>query len=302
VNGGYQGQLNSFATPWFGVSNGTRYCVWWAAYAQGGYGGAVTANYEYQLFEGSVVAPSWVPLRFPGQYSDAESQLFENWNRVYDPAAGIYFAPDPVLPSPLDDPRRYAYASGNPLALFDETGSVVQTSTNEQGYFIQQLLRRPDLGKPIIGMIFSEKIFRFLEGKPADYRGEWAGGAVRPAYVDGDGKVVVEVYNDYSGYQQYAQKNGFDPSPAIGLFAHELAHAYVANILGDGRYFPASLESGQTVTTSQGLAVEWENRFREGQNPRPQFGGFWGEEVHAVPFSACRGVYERLVSRVGRCW
>lgn len=34
--------------------------------------------------------PFWVPLRLPGQYFDAETELHENWHRYYDPVTGRY--------------------------------------------------------------------------------------------------------------------------------------------------------------------------------------------------------------------
>ncbi len=41
--------------------------------------------------------PFWTPLRFPGQYYDAESDLFENWNIDTKPNIGLYLQPEPLL-------------------------------------------------------------------------------------------------------------------------------------------------------------------------------------------------------------
>jgi hypothetical protein len=38
-----------------------------------------------------------LPVRFPGQYYDPETDLNENWNRFYDPNTGRYLEPDPAL-------------------------------------------------------------------------------------------------------------------------------------------------------------------------------------------------------------
>ena len=59
------------------------------------------------------------PLRFPGQYHDAETGLHYNLNRYYSPDIGAYLTPDPLglAPSPND----HAYIS-NPLTVIDPLG------------------------------------------------------------------------------------------------------------------------------------------------------------------------------------
>lgn len=62
-------------------------------------------------------------LRLPGQYEDAESGLYYNRQRYYDPDKGQYLTPDP-LGSP-DGPNRYAYVANNPLKYVDPDGLVL---------------------------------------------------------------------------------------------------------------------------------------------------------------------------------
>ncbi len=65
-----------------------------------------------------------MPLRFPGQYYDAETGFHYNNQRYYDPALGRYLKADPIgLDGGLNV---YAYAGSNPVNLFDPTGNLLK--------------------------------------------------------------------------------------------------------------------------------------------------------------------------------
>jgi RHS repeat-associated protein len=68
---------------------------------------------------------AYIPLRFPGQYHDAETGLYYNVHRYYDPDAGRYLSHDPLGLDPGADSLAYV---GNPTAWIDPLGLTPRTA------------------------------------------------------------------------------------------------------------------------------------------------------------------------------
>ncbi|GAB6041819.1 RHS repeat-associated core domain-containing protein [Endothiovibrio diazotrophicus] len=88
-----------------------------------------------------------IALRFPGQYQDAETGLFYNYFRDYDPASGRYVESDPVgLDGGLNT---YGYSGQNPVRWVDPRGLAFTPETAfdliSLGLSIDEYRREPSL-------------------------------------------------------------------------------------------------------------------------------------------------------------
>ncbi|MEM7171867.1 MAG: RHS repeat-associated core domain-containing protein [Pseudomonadota bacterium] len=86
--------------------------------------GLITSDRTQRPF-GETVTDSGLdstPIRFPGQYADAETGLSYNYFRDYDPSLGRYVTSDPI--GLRGGNNTYGYVGGNPLNRFDPDGQI----------------------------------------------------------------------------------------------------------------------------------------------------------------------------------
>ncbi|MEM7171868.1 MAG: RHS repeat-associated core domain-containing protein [Pseudomonadota bacterium] len=87
--------------------------------------GLITSDRTQRPF-GETVTDSGLdstPIRFPGQYADAETGLSYNYFRDFDPSLGRYIESDPIGLG--DGVNTYGYAQANPVRFVDPTGEAV---------------------------------------------------------------------------------------------------------------------------------------------------------------------------------
>ena len=148
--------------------------IWQASYAPFGAAKIIQASATVNG-QGQGSNQFTLNLRLPGQYFDAETGLFYNKQRYYDPARGEYLTPDP-LGTP-DGPNGYSYVRFNPLRYvdpdglilfaFDGTGNTEASKTNVS--LLRDAYQDNDLTKNADGTLL------------------FAGTAERPFYIDGPG-------------------------------------------------------------------------------------------------------------------
>ncbi|MCU0688100.1 MAG: RHS repeat-associated core domain-containing protein, partial [Polyangiaceae bacterium] len=92
--------------------------------------GQVVAQLTHASYGSTTFSPESIvetPVRFEGQYEDAETGLHYNFNRYYDPEMGCFISPDPLGLLAGDNLYRYAE---NPINWVDPAGLQHTCSTS----------------------------------------------------------------------------------------------------------------------------------------------------------------------------
>jgi RHS repeat-associated protein len=108
---------------------------------------AVVWSAYYKPFGAATVTVSTITnnLRFPGQYFDAETGLYQNGFRDYNSVIGRYIEPDPLLADAFVGSffarilKAYSYVEDNPVKLVDKDG-LSDTRVSGSGYGWEAML------------------------------------------------------------------------------------------------------------------------------------------------------------------
>jgi RHS repeat-associated protein len=188
-------------------------------------------SFEYERTEVGVALAAKVPVRFPGQYFDEETELHENWNRLYSPLIGQYLSPDPLLGSPsyVEGEAQagagvsvYAYAANNPLVYADSTGLSVAIDATDTELWAQAwrelvaAMNDPVVGKDVTAMVMDPNFTGYIW--PGEIPTNGAGGLTQPieGSLDNDMQVPLPLKGDRN-------LDGL-PMTFKSNFWHELGH------------------------------------------------------------------------------
>jgi RHS repeat-associated protein len=202
--------------------------------------GAVIDGYQYRRYQpGST--PFWVPITFQGMYADQESDLYQNWNRFYDPSSGRYLEPDPAAVTPnlsstsLDEGLTapiYSYAADNPIGMIDPDGdfekdpSCPALPSESSLFYAATSISDPELRACVDGRIISGYVscsgFINVDRCGAAKLGLMARGI--------QGPVVAATYKPFSSPESPAYSTDICLTNCtvheyIGVLIHEFAHA-----------------------------------------------------------------------------
>jgi len=172
-------------------------------------------------------------IRFQGQYEDAESGLYYNLNRYYDPRCGMYLSPDPIGLAGGLRPNGYVHNPTtyiDPLGLADEPVTyrgdsrppelIFSKGFDPKGNSSDLLLHARDNNKPPSAYVSTStefnqaKTFAIGSAEKAGYSKSW----VYEIHNSGNGVDVNKVLGSNSPFPwetEIAYKGGVKPEQII---------------------------------------------------------------------------------------
>lgn len=154
-----------------------------------------------------------IPLRFPGQFYDAQTLLNYNYFRDYDPQTGRYVESDPIgLNGGLNT---YGYVYANPIKLIDPYGLAVGFDDSPGSAALEKAydeVRKTKHGEEICRKLEEAPNYYLITSKDS-HNSAWYEGKVRAIRID----------PNYSPMTNTTQ--GDQRANTTTIMAHEVGHA-----------------------------------------------------------------------------
>ncbi len=183
------------------------------------------------------------PLRFPGQYYDAETGTHYNYHRDYDPQMGRYTQVDPL--GVAGGLNVYAYVGNDPVRMIDPLGLVECGWWNQNCSFGDPAGAAPRCATAECAAGIAPSNNQFGRGQGASFLiGVAATGMYGPGGVSVEGGFAFDTRLNACRYSQVCWKVGFGYLGAIGGSGSIQAGALCSGASKDSGYF---VDGGKVV-------------------------------------------------------
>ena len=147
----------------------------------------VVADYDFDAFGNETVSTDsyYNPMRYCGEYYDAETGLIYLRARYYDPTIGRFISEDPIK----DSTNWYVYCSNNPVAFVDPSGLL---PTDEEAAKMSEFVYSEDINwENTKEGIESRTVSGWFLSAPITGRESLVGGVFTKTHDDGSVEYAV---------------------------------------------------------------------------------------------------------------